>query len=231
GFDYSGSNRKTLTDLSDKTYDEVHNEHIEDYSSLFSRVELNIGDNDRHDVSTDQRLVEYAGGTDDPGLEALYFQYSRYLMISASRPGTMPMHLQGKWNNSINPPWAADYHMNINQQMLYWPAEITNLAECHEPLLTYIESLVEPGTQSAKDFFNTRGWIVNTMNNAYGYTAPGWDVPWGFFPGGAAWLTQHLWEHYEFGLDSVYLKNEAYPVMKDAALFWIDYLRSEERRV
>ena len=182
----------------------------------------------RDSVATDRRLQEYANGTIDPGLEELYFQYSRYLMISASRPGTMPLNLQGKWNNSINPPWACDYHMNINEQMLYWPAEVTNLGECHEPLFKYMESLVEPGELTAKEFFNTRGWVVNTMNNAFGYTSPGWGFPWGYFPGGAAWLCQHAWEHYDFNRDTTFLRNVAYPLMKEAALFWMDYLIKDE---
>jgi alpha-L-fucosidase 2 len=172
--------------------------------------------------------MEYAEGVVDPGLEQLYFQYSRYMMISASRPGTMPLHLQGKWNNSTDPPWAADYHMNINQQMLYWPAEITNLDECHLPLFAYMQSLVEPGKVTAKEFFNTRGWTVNTMNNPFGYTSPGWGLPWGFFPGGAAWLCQHVWEHYDFIQDKAFLKETGYPLMKEAALFWMDYLTEDE---
>ena len=149
-------------------------------------------------------------------------------MISASRPGTMPLHLQGKWNNSTSPPWAGDYHMNINQQMLYWPAEVTNLEECHLPLFDYMESLVEPGKLASKEFFNTRGWIVNTMNNPFGYTSPGWGLPWGFFPGGAAWLCQHAWEHYDFTRDEEFLRETGYPLMKEAALFWIDYLTKDE---
>ncbi len=146
-------------------------------------------------------------------------------MISGSRPGTMPLHLQGKWNNLTNPMWACDYHFNINLQMCYWPAEITNLGECHEPLLDYLQTIQEPGQLAAKEFFNTRGWIVNTMNNAYGFAAPGWRFPWGFFPGGAAWSCRHLWEHYEFNQDTTFLREKAYPLMKDASLFWIDYLQ------
>jgi alpha-L-fucosidase 2 len=119
--------------------------------------------------------------------------------------------------------------MNINQQMLYWPAEVTNLSECHTPLFDYMEALVEPGKVSAKEHFNADGWIVNTMNNAYGFTAPGWGFPWGFFPGGAAWLCQHAWEHYEFTQDESYLKQQAYPLMKEAAKFWIDYLIKDEK--
>jgi alpha-L-fucosidase 2 len=111
---------------------------------------------------------------------------------------------------------------------MYWPAEITNLEECHLPLFDYMQSLVEPGKIAAKEFFIARGWTVNTMNNAFGFTSTGWDFPWGFFPGGAAWLCQHAWEHFAFTQDTAFLNETAYPLMKDAALFWIDYLSEDE---
>lgn len=228
GNDFIADNKKSLMVLDGKSYEAVRTAHQQDYKNLFDKVQLNLGENHRDSVSTNKRLSEYAKGTIDPGLEQIYFQYSRYMMIAASRPGTMPLHLQGKWNNSTNPPWACDYHMNINQQMLYWPAEVTNLSECHLPLFDYMKSLVEPGKVSAKEFFNARGWIVNTMNNPFGYTSPGWGFPWGFFPGGAAWLCQHAWEHYDFTGDETYLKETAYPLMKEAALFWMDYLTEDE---
>ena len=227
GRDYQDLNRKTLSSVEGMTKEQLLQEHQTDYQALFNRVTLHLGDaNDS--LPIDQRQVAYYEGNVDPALEALYFQYGRYLMISASRPGTLPMNLQGKWNHSTSPPWACDYHMNINEQMLYWPAEVTNLSECHEPLLDYLGTLVEPGRLTAKAHFNTRGWVVNTMNNAFGFTAPGWEFPWGFYPGGAAWLCQHLWEHYAFTQDENYLKNTAYPIMKEAALFWIDYLIEDE---
>lgn len=219
---------QVLSHLKNASYDEIRAEHLADYQSLYKRVELDLGSNNRDTIPTNERLLAYHDGAVDPGLEQLYFQYSRYLMISASRPGTMPLSLQGKWNNSVDPPWACDYHMNINQQMLYWPGEVTNLSECHTPLFNYMESLVEPGRISAREFYNARGWIVNTMNNPFGYTAPGWGFPWGFFPGGAAWLCQHTWEHYAFNQDKEYLQQVAYPLMKEAALFWIDYLIEDE---
>ena len=228
GHDYLADNKSALDNLKGKSFEEIKNMHREDYKNLFSRVELNLGDSARNSIPTDVRLTEYANGVSDPGLEQIYFQYSRYMMIAASRPGTMPLHLQGKWNNSTNPPWACDYHMNINLQMLYWPAEVTNLDECHLPLFDYMESLVEPGQVSAKEFFNSRGWIVNTMNNPFGFTAPGWGFPWGFFPGGAAWLCQHVWEHYDFTRDKQFLEETGFPLMKKAALFWIDYLVEDE---
>ncbi|MEN7549469.1 glycoside hydrolase N-terminal domain-containing protein [Rapidithrix thailandica] len=228
GRDYKALNQQTLAKVEGLTSIALYKEHQQDYQSLFHRVTLNLGGHSRDSLPTDQRQKTYYEGTSDPGLEALYFQYGRYLMISASRPGTMPMNLQGKWNHSVDPPWACDYHMNINQQMIYWPAEVANLSECHEPLFDYMKSLVAPGQVAAKEFFNTRGWIVNTMNNAYGFTAPGWSFPWGFFPGGAAWLCQHTWEHYAFTQDTVYLQHTAYPLMKEAALFWMDYLTEDE---
>ncbi|TKG92477.1 glycoside hydrolase family 95 protein [Puteibacter caeruleilacunae] len=228
GRDYQGLNKKTLDAIASSSYEQIYQEHISDYQNLHGRVALTLGSTDRDTIPTDERVVKYYNGEQDPAFEALYFQYNRYLMISGSRPGSMPLNLQGKWNESTNPPWSADYHMNINQQMLYWPAEVTNLNECHLPLFNYMETLVEPGKVSAKEFFNARGWIVNTMNNEFGFTAPGWNFPWGFFPGGAAWLCQHAWEHYAFTQDIDYLKTQGYPLMKEAALFWIDYLIKDD---
>lgn len=228
GRDLKKLNQETIANLAAVTYDQMLAEHIKDYQTLFSRVTFNLPTSETSDLSTDQRLQAYQDGGQDPALEALYFQYGRYLLISSSRPGSLPANLQGKWNHINNPPWASDYHANINIQMIYWPAEVTNLSEVHEPLIEYIDRLRAPGRQSAKDFFNARGWIVNTMNNTFGFTAPGWDFPWGFFPAGAAWYGQHVWQHYEYNLDRAYLENKAYPILKEAALFWLDYLTPDE---
>lgn len=228
GNDYKAANNAVVQKWKSTTFEDLKKEHIADYSNLFDRVSLNLGERPKVDIPTNERLIAYANGSKDNALESLYFQYARYLMISASRPKTMSMNLQGKWNHSTNPPWAADYHSNINLEMIYWPAELTNLSECHEPFLDYIESLVEPGKLAAKEFFDTRGWMVNTMTNAFGYTSPGWGVDWGFFPTGAAWFSQHLWDHYDFTQDETYLKEKAYPIMKEAALFWIDYLTKDD---
>lgn len=227
GNDYKKANAATMAKVAGKNYAALLAEQQRDYHGLFDRVALTLGNATAPALPTDQRQKAYSAGQPDPRLEELYFQYGRYLMISSTRPGTMPMSLQGKWNDSTNPPWANDYHTNINVQMLYWPAEATNLSECHLPLMDFTQSIVEPGRLAAKEFFNAKGWIVNTMLNAYGYTSPGWDFPWGFFPGGAAWLCQHLWEHYAFTNDKVFLKNTAYPVMKEASEFWMDYLSSD----
>ncbi len=228
GNDYRLHNLNVINAIRGMSFPELKKIHIADYQSLFNRVALHLEGPSADSLPTNIRLERYTAGNEDRGLEELLFQYGRYLMISSSRPGTMPMHLQGKWNNSTNPPWAADYHTNINLQMLYWPAEITNLSECHIPLIDYIETLIPPGRKSAETFFGTRGWIVNTMNNAWGYTSPGWSFPWGFFPAGAAWLCQHVWEHFAFTRDTAYVRNQAYPIMEEAALFWLDYLTEDE---
>ncbi|WP_254411749.1 glycoside hydrolase family 95 protein [Dyadobacter diqingensis] len=221
---YKKINQQVMTAITGKNDVALQIEQQKDYKNLFDRVSLNLGTNAKSSIPTDKRQIDYFKGNADPGFEVLYFQYGRYLMISSTRPGTMPMSLQGKWNDSTDPPWANDYHTNINMQMLYWPAETTNLSECYLPLSDFTKSIVEPGKLAAKEFFNTRGWTVNTMLNAYGFTSPGWSFPWGFYPGGAGWLSQHLWEHYAFTNDVVYLKNTAYPILKEASLFWIDYL-------
>lgn len=217
-----------LERLYETNYQQLQDIQNEDYASLFDRVKLEIEGPSNDHLPTDRRLELYSEGQADIGLEVLYFQYARYLMISSSRPGTLPMHLQGKWNNSTDSPWAADYHTNNNLQMLYWPAEVTNLSECHVPLFDYMEKLVEPGQLAAREFFGTRGWVVNTMNNAFGYTSPGWGLPWGYFPAGAAWLTRHAWEHFEFTQDTAFLRNTAFPLMQEAALFWKDYLTENQ---
>ena len=228
GRDLQQLNAETMANLGSVSYEEILAEHTQDYQGLFDRVQLDLGHSSSSELPTDQRLQAYQENGEDPALEALYFQYGRYLLISSSRPGTMPANLQGKWNHVNNPPWACDYHANINIQMIYWPAEVTNLSEVHEPLIDYIDRLRPPGRQTAKDFFNARGWIVNTMNNTFGFTAPGWDFPWGFFPAGAAWYGQHVWQHYEYHPDREYLENKAYPILKEAALFWLDYLSEDE---
>ena len=227
GRDYISMNREIIATVRQRGYDNLLMEHKKDYANLFSRVNFKLETMDTNNIPTDERLTAYASGKKDPSLETLYFQYGRYLLISSSRPGTMPANLQGKWNDKTNPPWASDYHSNINIPMIYWPAEVTNLSECHEPLIEYIDKLRPPGRKSAKDFFNADGWIVNTMNNPFGYTAPGWDFPWGFFPGGAAWYSRHVWEHYQFTQDLDFLKEKGYPIMKEAALFWLDYLTKD----
>ena len=216
-----------MSNIAKKDYKHILQTQLDDYCNLFCKVEIELGEGN-NEKPIDVRLAEYSKGTNDPGFEELYFQYGRYLMISGSRKGTLPLNLQGKWNNSTTPPWSCDYHTNINLQMLYWPAEITNLEDCISPLIDYIPSLVKPGRITAHDFFNAKGWTVNTINNPFGFTAVGEHMPWAFFPAGGAWLCRHLWEHYLYIRNIEYLQDTALPVMKEAARFWMDYLVTDE---
>ncbi len=205
---------------SQRTCNQLRARHLADYQELFNRVVLDLKSG-RPQTPTDELLAGYHGN--NPALETLYFQFGRYLLISSSRPGTLPANLQGIWNNVTNPPWNADYHTNINLQMNYWPAEVTNLSECHLPLLEYIDSLRPRGRQTALLHYGAGGWTTHHENNIYGHTGP--STSYAFYcPGAAAWLCQHLWEHYAFTKDQNYLSAKAYPIMKEACEFWVDYL-------
>ena len=210
-------------------YDELKSRHIEDYKNLFDRVNLNLGEL-KLDKPTDEMLNEYKTNQSN-SLETLFFQYGRYLLISSSREGSLPANLQGVWNNSNNPPWSSDYHFNVNIQMNYWPAEVANLSETAIPLVEYVESLREPGRKTAEmhcgiegAMENKNGWTVNTMNNPFGFTAMGWEFDWGWAPTSNAWISQNLWEHYNFTDDKDYLRENIYPIMKEAAQFWTQFL-------
>ncbi|MFI1416153.1 glycosyl hydrolase family 95 catalytic domain-containing protein [Streptomyces sp. NPDC020707] len=211
-------------------YDALMARHIRDHRALFGRVALDVRA-EAPDIPTDQLLADYTGGptATDRALEALYFQYGRYLLIASSRPGSLPANLQGLWNNSTSPPWSADYHVNINLQMNYWPAEAANLAEATAPYDRFVEALRAPGRRTAKEMFGSRGWVVHNETNPYGFTGVhDWATAF-WFPEAAAWLTQQLYEHYRFGGSVEYLRSTAYPVMKEAAEFWLDNLRTDPR--
>jgi alpha-L-fucosidase 2 len=207
-------------------YEKLKADHTADHQRLFRRVSLRLGsaDADPHAaLPTNERLDRVKRGETDLGLEALYFQYGRYLLIASSRPGNLPANLQGLWNDSMNPPWDSDYHLNINIQMNYWPAEVTNLAELHEPLFDLLESLREPGRKTAKIHYGARGFVAHHITDVWGFTSPGDHPRSGLWPTGAAWVAQHLWEHYRFSRDRAFLAR-AYPVMKESAEFFLDYL-------
>ena len=197
--------------------------HVEDYQKLFKRVTLDLSGTDATNLPTDERLKAVAGGGNDPALVSLYFQFGRYLMISSSRPGDMPANLQGLWADTVQPPWSSDYHANINLQMIYWPVETANLAECFEPLDRYIAFLTGPGAKTAKVHYNARGWTVHTLANAWGFTSPGESPSWGLSPSAGAWLSQHLWEHYQFSRDTNYLAR-VLPILRASAEFSLDWL-------
>ncbi|MFI8883827.1 glycosyl hydrolase family 95 catalytic domain-containing protein [Streptomyces sp. NPDC053813] len=212
------------------SYEKVRDTHVRDHRALFDRVALDIG-RQLPDLPTDQLLARYTGGASpaDRALEALFFQYGRYLLIASSRSGSLPANLQGVWNNSTTPPWSADYHSNINLQMNYWLAEVTNLAETTAPYDRYIQAMRAPGRQTAKEMFGTAGWVVHNETNPYGFTGVhDWSTAF-WFPEAAAWLTQQMYEHYRFGGSTDYLRSTAYPAMKEAAEFWLANLRTDPR--
>ncbi|HNT87526.1 MAG TPA: glycoside hydrolase family 95 protein [Candidatus Hydrogenedentes bacterium] len=219
--DQDAACRETLNALSD--FNAVRARHIKDHQALFQRVRLDLGLGEADALPTDARLARVRRGRDDPGLAALYFQYGRYLLMGSSRPGCLPANLQGVWNEHLNAPWNSDYHTNINLQMNYWPAEVANLAECHVPLFNYMDTLVPSGEKTAREMYGARGWVVHHLSDIYGFTAPA-DGVWGVWPMGAAWLAQHPYEHYLFSGDAEFLRARAYPLMKGAALFLLDFL-------
>lgn len=205
-----------------KPYRRVRDAHVADYQKLFRRVNFKLA-GEESDLPTDARLEAVKQGAFDPGLIELYFQFGRYLMISSSRPGDMPANLQGIWADTVQPPWSADYHANINLQMIYWPVETANLVECFEPLDRYIKFLTGPGAKTAKVHYNARGWTVHTLANAWGFTAPGESPSWGLSPSAGAWLAQHLWEHFAFSRDTNYLAR-VLPILRASAEFSLDWL-------
>jgi alpha-L-fucosidase 2 len=205
-------------------YSELKKAHMAEHRRLFRGVALNLGDNSSTDKPTDERLQAVKEGAEDSALFALYFQFGRYLLISSSRPGCMPANLQGLWNEHVDAPWNCDYHININIQMNYWPAEVCNLAECHEPFFDLIDNLRPRGRKTAKDVYNCRGFVAHHTTDAWFWTSPIGNVGYGMWPTGAAWCCQHLWEHYAFGGDLEFLQERAFPVMKEAAQFFLDFL-------
>jgi len=207
-----------------KDYARIKADHIAEHRRLFRRVHLDLGTTIAATRPTDQRLRALQQGTNDPALAALYFQFGRYLLISCSRPDCMPSNLQGLWSEHLEAPWNADYHVNINIQMNYWPAEVGNLSECHEPFFRLTEALVPSGRKTARDVYDCRGFVAHHTTDAWFHTSPFGNVGYGMWPMGAAWCTQHFMEHYRFTNDRAFLKDRAYPILKEASLFLLDWL-------
>jgi alpha-L-fucosidase 2 len=208
------------------SYDQLLKNHIKDFKSFFNRctVKFNGPKNDSIlEMTTAQRLIRYANGNSDPALPALYFNFGRYLLISSSRPGGLPANLQGLWAEEYQTPWNGDYHLNINVEMNYWPAETTNLGDCHLPLIDFVKQLVKPGQKTAKAYYNSNGWVAHVISNPWKFTAPGEGAEWGSTLTGGSWLCEHLWQHYVFNPDKKYL-TEIYPVLKGAARFYTSIL-------
>ncbi|MBK8478422.1 MAG: glycoside hydrolase family 95 protein [Opitutaceae bacterium] len=199
-----------------------------EHHRLFRRASLSFGDDLNAALPTDERLRCVQAGAEDLGLLALHFQYGRYLLISSSRPGDLAANLQGIWNNLMYAPWSADYHININIQMNYWPAEVTNLAECHEPFFSLIENLAANGGRlAAREIYGARGAVAHYTTDAWlGASTDGRPL-WAMWPMGFAWSTRHFWEHYLYTGDRDFLARRAYPVLRDASLFFLDWLVPE----
>ncbi len=223
--------KETIKKARKKSYDELKTNHIMDYSQLFSRVRLQLGSNINEKVKllpTNERLARLQKGYEDQGLIELYFQFGRYLLISSSRPGSLPANLQGIWNDQMRPPWDSKYTININIQMNYWPAEVSNLSECHLPLFELIERMKVNGRKTAKEMYGCRGFVAHHNTDIWGDTAPqDLYLPATYWPMGAAWLCLHLWEHYQYTQDREFLR-KSYDTLKEAAIFFIDFLSETE---
>jgi alpha-L-fucosidase 2 len=232
-----------------KSWDELERAHVADHQRYFDRVHLSLGTEepgsqagtaepkagkagpgtsgaaDQADAApaTDERLIAFRKGREDIGLAELAFNVGRYLLIACSRPGNLPANLQGLWAEEVQVPWDGDYHLDLNEQMIYWPAEVCNLAEMHEPCLRLTESLQKPGAVTAQEYYNAPGWVVHVFTNPWGFTSPGEKASWGATTGGAAWLCHHLWQHYAYNPDDEYLAR-VYPILKGAAEFYLAIL-------
>lgn len=216
-----------IDNAKDKTYGELYDCHRNDYCRLFDRVDLSINpDESFENLPTPARLANYRTGTLDHGLEQIYFQYGRYLLISSSRAGNMPANLQGMWHNNIDGPWRVDYHNNINLQMNYWPATCTNLLECFTPFIDYVRGLVKPGERTAQAYYGARGWTAEVSTNIFGFTAPlnASDMSWNYNPTAGPWLATQIWEYYDYTRDKEWLRNVGYDIIKSSANFVTDLL-------
>ncbi len=227
-----------LQSIAAKNYQQIKAAHIKEYQKYFNTYSINFSEDKLsgskapsllerglgvRSLPTDERLQKFSTSS-DPSLVALYQQYGRYLLIAASRPGTKPANLQGIWNDLLTPPWGSKYTTNINAEMNYWPAENLNLSAMHQPLFGMIEELAQSGKQTAKEHYNAPGWVLHHNTDLWRGTAPINAANHGIWVTGGAWLCQHLWEHYLFTQDKIFLKNKAYPIMKEAALFFNSFL-------
>lgn len=234
GVDPDATTAEWIENAVAKGYNDLYAEHYADYAALFNRVKLELNPNAPmtleypgvNDLPTPARLASYRKGKADNGLEKLYYQFGRYLLIASSRPGNLPANLQGMWHNNVDGPWRVDYHNNINLQMNYWPVHATNLDECAQPLIDFIRTLLKPGAVTAKSYFGARGWTASISSNIFGFTAPlnSRDMSWNFNPMAGPWLATHVWDYYDYTRDKKFLKETGYEIIKSSALFAMDYL-------
>ena len=223
GRDYVSITAKNIEAAASKSFIDLLRTHLAEYQSYFKRVDLDLTPVDLTPVPTDERIAIFKETKTDPHLVELMFQYGRYLLISSSRPGSLPANLQGVWANKIQTPWNGDYHTDVNVQMNYWPAEVTNLSETQLPLFDLIESLVEPGSKTAQVQYGNSGWVVHPITNVWGYTSPGESASWGMHTGASAWICTHIAEHYRYTGNKAFLQR-MYPTVKGAVEFYLDWL-------
>lgn len=215
-----------LVSASKKEFQQLLESHLHDHRNLFRRVTIDLGHTDAATLPTDQRLKNFSTGN-DPDLAALTFQYGRYLLIASSRPGGQPANLQGIWNDSLTPAWGSKYTVNINTEMNYWPAEVTNLSECTEPLFDMIADCAVTGRETARAHYGAPGWVLHHNTDLWRGTAPINNSDHGIWPSGGSWLCQHLWEHYLYNGDKKFLAERAYPLMKESSIFFLSYLTKD----
>jgi alpha-L-fucosidase 2 len=213
-----------MESVAKRSYTDIKNDHIVDYQSFFKRVSLDLGSSDGSYFTTDARITAMQNGYIDTDLIELYYQFGRYLLISCSRPGDLPANLQGIWADGLRVPWSADYHININIQMNYWPSEITNLGELQEPFIDFIDALRPSARRTAKEVYGMKGIVAHYTTDVWHYTEPMGAIRYGMWPMGIAWSCQNIWDHYQFGGDREYLRIKSYPIMKEAAEFCMDWL-------
>ncbi len=219
----AGACSKSLAYIRTESYSKIESDHKLEYQKYFNRFSINLGKTENENLPTDLRIEKFSTSS-DPSLVVLYLQYGRYLLISSSRPDTRPANLQGIWNDLLSPPWGSKYTTNINAEMNYWPAELLNLSPMHEPLFKMIEELSLAGKETAKEYYNARGWVLHHNTDLWRGTAPINASNHGIWQTGSGWLSHHLWEHYLFTQDKNFLRERAYPIMKQSALFYNDVL-------
>lgn len=227
GRDYLSLTRESIAKAEKKTFESLYQAHRKEYAAYFDRASFQLTESP-DTLATDVLVAQAKAGEINPHLYELMFQYGRYLLISSSRPGTMPANLQGIWANKLQTPWNGDYHTDVNIEMNYWPAEVTNLSEMHLPMFDLIASLVAPGTKTAQTQYQKKGWVVHPITNVWGYTSPGEYASWGMHTGVPAWICQHIGEHYRFTGDKDFLR-KMYPVLKGAVEFYMDWLVTDPK--
>ena len=227
GRDYLSLTCESIAKAEKKTFESLYQAHWNEYAAYFDRASFQLTESP-DTLATDVLVAEAKAGKINPHLYELMFQYGRYLLISSSRPGTMPANLQGIWANKLQTPWNGDYHTDVNIEMNYWPAEVANLSEMHLPMFDLIASLVAPGTKTAQTQYQKKGWVVHPITNVWGYTSPGEYASWGMHTGAPAWICQHIGEHYRFTGDKDFLR-KMYPVLKGAVEFYMDWLVTDPK--